>query len=153
FSDHPAGRCSADPAVALAPPCGRQIDPTQDQGQVGDGEFDPCGARELRGARRGLRILEGADLKSLDVGITRPSFLWRYRNLVRSGWCRHESSVHLTTCGSREVRHVDPAYVTRRALEPDLEVGEDRVEERVRLLRPLYGVERPVREEERGMGP
>jgi hypothetical protein len=65
FSDHPAGRCSADPAVALAPPRCGQVDPVEDQGQVGDGEFDPCGARELRGASRGLRILEGADLKSL----------------------------------------------------------------------------------------
>ena len=36
-----------------------------DQGQVGGGEFDPRGARELRGARCGLQILEGTDLKSL----------------------------------------------------------------------------------------
>ena len=60
-----ARRRSADPAVALAPPRGGQVDPVEDQGQVGDGEFDPRGARELRGTRRGLQVLEGTDLKSL----------------------------------------------------------------------------------------
>src|SRR5262249_52953176 len=58
-------RRSADPAVALAPPRGGQVDPVEDQGQVGNGEFDPGGARELRVARRGLQILEATDLKSL----------------------------------------------------------------------------------------
>ena len=65
FSNYSAGQRSADPTVALAPPRGGQIDPAQDQGQVGDGEFDPRGARELRGARGRLQALEATDLKSL----------------------------------------------------------------------------------------
>ena len=65
FSIDSARRRSADPAVALAPPRGGQVDPVEDQGQVGDGEFDPRGARQWRGAGSGIRILEGAGLKSL----------------------------------------------------------------------------------------
>ena len=65
LSNDSARRRSADPAVALAPPRGGQVDPVEDQGQVGDGQFDPRGARELSGARRGLHPLEATDLKSL----------------------------------------------------------------------------------------
>jgi hypothetical protein len=65
FSNDSARRRSADPAVALAPPRGGQVDPVEDQGQVADGEFDPRGARELRGARGRLQSLEATDLKPL----------------------------------------------------------------------------------------
>ena len=92
FSNNSARRRSADPAVALAPPRGGQIDPIEDQGQVGDGEFDPRGARELRGARGRLQALVATDLQPLDVGITIPSFLVRYTIFARSVCRRHESS-------------------------------------------------------------
>src|SRR5262249_13832948 len=65
FANDSARRGSADPAVALAPPRGGQVDPVEDQGQVSGRELDPRGARKLRGTRSRLRVLEATDLKSL----------------------------------------------------------------------------------------
>src|SRR5262249_36255403 len=65
FANDSARRGSADPAVALAPPRGGQVDPVENQGQVSGRELDPRGAREWRGTRNRLRVLEATDLKSL----------------------------------------------------------------------------------------
>ena len=57
-------------------PRGVEVDAAEHGGEFGGGPF------QARGGRVGPA--EGADLKSLDAGITMPSFWWRYTNSVRS---------------------------------------------------------------------
>jgi hypothetical protein len=63
------------------------VDAGEQQSQVRRGELKASLPRSVIGARRGIELLKGAGLESLDAGITIPSFLWRYTNLARSS-CR-----------------------------------------------------------------
>jgi hypothetical protein len=65
-----------------------QVDTGQEHGQLRRLEFDA-----ILGDRLGH--LEAPLLKTLDVGITIPSLLWRYTKFVQSDWCRHEASVSI----------------------------------------------------------
>ena len=93
FSRNPRGYCSASGGASghravIAPraPHAGEIDPRQEHDQVRGADLD------LRGpvGRGGEAV--APFLESLDVGITIPSFLWRYTNFARSGCCGHESS-------------------------------------------------------------
>jgi hypothetical protein len=60
-------------AEPLALACTLEVDSGEDHGEFRRLEFDAVASGDAR-------YLEGAGLESLDPGITKPSFLWRYTN-------------------------------------------------------------------------
>ncbi len=62
-------------------PRGTQIDALKNERELGGAQLQPRGFR----AREGGWQLETPELEALEVGITVPSLLWRYRNCVRPG--------------------------------------------------------------------
>jgi hypothetical protein len=70
------------------PPPGRvQVDAGQKRGEIGGGHLDAPG--------RGVRDAEGAAFEPLDLGITVPSFLWRYKISARPSCWGRESLVSM----------------------------------------------------------
>src|SRR5512142_2730471 len=73
------------PGVAGPAAGGAQVDASQQRGEIGGGHLDA--------AVDGGRDAEGPALKPLDVGITMPSFLWRYTTSGHPGTVGHNRTV------------------------------------------------------------